>query len=147
MPKEMLDIAEKNGIKVEYWDFSPPLEAVYWAHPHLPPYIGISRSICSRRAHLRCVLAEELGHHFTTSGNSIPKVYFHYRDRLEISKAEYKAIRWGALYLMSKAKIRQAVKRGVQEIWEFAECFDVTEEMVKFRFELPDVKNVTIIRF
>ncbi|MGG1598524.1 ImmA/IrrE family metallo-endopeptidase [Paenibacillus naphthalenovorans] len=147
MPLSLLNIAEKQGIVVEYWDFTPPLEAVYWVHSDLPPHIGISNKIVSNRSYFRCILAEEIGHHFTTTGNAIPRTYFHYRDRLEVSKAEYQALKWASLYLMPSHKLINAIKKGVQECWEFAEYFDVTEDMVKFRFELPDAKNLTVIRF
>ena len=92
MPLELVKYAEANGIRVEYWDFAPPLEAVYWSVPEqgIPPVIGLSRSLFSNRAHFRTVLAEELGHHFTSARDGLPKTFFHYRDRLEVKREEYR---------------------------------------------------------
>ncbi len=73
MPFSLLKFADEQGIIVEYWDFEPPLEAVYWSAPGVPPVIGLSRALFSNRAHFRCVLAEELGHHFTSVGSAIPQ--------------------------------------------------------------------------
>ena len=89
--------------------------------------------------HFRCVLAEELGHHYTTVGSCLPRTYFHYRDRVEVSRAEYRALRWAAQWLMPLDKLAQALKRGIVEIWDLADYFYVTEDMAKFRLNLPDV--------
>lgn len=138
MPLELVKYAEANGIRVEYWDFAPPLEAVYWSAPRLeiPPVIGLSRSLFSSRAHFRTVLAEELGHHFTSARDGLPKTFFHYKDRLEVKREEYRALKWAANFLIPRDKLREAVKKGIREDWELAEHFEVDEELVRFRFGL-----------
>jgi hypothetical protein len=143
MPLELIRFAEECGIIVEFWDFKPPLEAVYRVMPGFPPVIGLSNSLLDRRgrAYFRCVFAEELGHHFTTAGNAIPVTYFHYADRLAVSKAEYLAQKWAALFLMPLDDVVYAVRHGIREVWDFAEYFDVTEDMVRFRMKLPDMLN------
>jgi len=138
MPVSLLRLAEHEGIKIEYWDFKPPLEAIYWSYPGLPPVIGISNTITSR-AHFRCVLAEELGHHFMTVGETIPKTFCRYRDRLEISKAEYQALKWAALHLIPLDKLQRAIRLNIKQRWELADYFDVTEEMIDFRLRLLDI--------
>lgn len=137
---DLISLANKAGILFEWWDFAPPLEAVYWEAPGLPPIIGLGYSL--KRAHtayFRCVLAEEIGHHFTSSANSIPKTFFHYSDRLRVSKTEYKALRWAALYLMPLDRLKYAISQGLTEKWDLAEWFNVTESMVDFRLRLPDM--------
>lgn len=139
MPFTLLKLADAYGIKVEHWDFQPPLEAVYWSSPGLPPVIGLSTSLFESRPYFRCVLAEELGHHFTTAGAAVPKTFYRYRDRLGVSRAEYRAMRWAARWLIPVDKLGKALKQGIVETWELAECFDVTEDMVRFRMRLPDM--------
>lgn len=134
-------MADEYGVVVEYWDFQPPLEAVYWAYPGLPPVIGLARSLFENRAHFRCVMAEELGHHFTSVGKAIYGTFFHYRDRLEVSRIEHRAMRWAALHLMPSGKLFKAIRTGINERWELAEHFEVTEDMVDFRMSLPDVRE------
>lgn len=138
MPLELLKLAEKKGIIVEYWDFEPPLEAVYMTVPSVPPVIGLSPAICSSTTYFRTVLAEELGHHFTCVGKLIPQTHFHYRNRLDVSRAEYRALRWAANYLMPKRRLLWAIRKGIREPWELAEYFNVTEGIVKFRLNLLD---------
>ena len=145
MPLELVKYAEANGIRVEYWDFAPPLEAVYWSAPRLeiPPVIGLSRSLFSSRAHFRTVLAEELGHHFTSARDGLPKTFFHYRDRLEVKREEYRALKWAANFLIPADKLREAVGTGIKEIWGLAEYFEVDEDLVRFRLRLKEpIKNM-----
>lgn len=140
MPLELFNLTEKEGIDIEWWDFKPPLEAVYWALPGLPPIIGLSNQLKHEStAYFRCVLAEEIGHHYTTVTNAIPQTFFHYRDRLEVSRAEYRALRWAANYLMPKEELNEAIEKGIKEVWELAEFFNVTEDIVRFRLGLPDM--------
>ncbi len=137
MSVELFELIDKEGIYIEWWDFSPPLEAVYWSFPGLPPIIGLSgRLKHAPSAYFRCVLAEELGHHYTSTADSIPQTFFHYRDRLEVSKAEYRALKWAALHLMPFDDVLQAVSNGLVERWQLAGYFNVTEQMVDMRISL-----------
>lgn len=145
MPLVLLKMAHERGIIVEYWDFPPPLEAVYWTFPELPPVIGLAKSLFQSRPRFRCVLAEELGHHFMTVGDAIPKTHFCYHDRLKITRAEHKALRWAALHLVPLDKLHQAFSEGVQERWRLANYFDVTEDMMNFRLRLPDMFQCKVI--
>lgn len=143
MPLELFALGASVGIKFEWWDFKPPLEAVYWEIPGLPPIVGLAHSLHNAsRAYFRCVLAEEIGHRFTTVGNAIPRTFYRYRDRLEVDRVEYRALKWAALYLMPLNKLVQAFKEGIVERWELAEYFDVTEQMVDFRLKLPDLATI-----
>jgi Zn-dependent peptidase ImmA (M78 family) len=139
MPLNLIKLATQHGIVIEYWDFASPLQGVYWAPADLPSVIGLSKALFESRARFRCVLAEELGHYFTTVENAIPCTHFHYRDRLWVSRVEYQALRWAALYLMPTKQVVQAFRDGARERWELAEWFEVTGEMVDFRLRLPDI--------
>jgi Zn-dependent peptidase ImmA (M78 family) len=144
MPHKLLEIAKKEGIMIEYWDFHPPLVAVYWSSPGLPPIIGLNRSLSKNRPRLRSVLAEELGHHFTTVGDKIPKTYFNRQQLLEISRAEYRAMKWAAIFLVPKKPLLHAISSGVKEKWELAEHFDVTQKVIEFRLKLTDTRSFNI---
>ncbi|MGE5585799.1 MAG: ImmA/IrrE family metallo-endopeptidase [Bacillota bacterium] len=133
MPYSLISLAYEEGIKVEYWDFEPPLEGVYWRKPGLPPVIGISRRLFDNRRHFRSVLAEELGHHFTTVGCYVPEVWLHYADRLNAGRAEYRAARWAAAYLIPADKLCETLSRGTTDVWELADRFEVDEPLVRLR--------------
>ena len=63
-------------------------------------YILINKSIESTPALFRTVLAEEIGHYFTTIGQNEPKRYMCSRDRISIDKCEEAALRWACNFLL-----------------------------------------------
>ncbi len=136
MPYDLISLACNEGIKVEYWDFEPPLEGVYWKHPELPPIIGLSKALFGNRKHFRTVLAEELGHHFTTAGDCVAVRHCSYADRVTLGKHEYRALAWAARYLVPFDSLLYVLRRGRTEPWELAEIFDVDENLVRFRLGL-----------
>jgi len=133
---ELFALAKKECIAVWWWDFAPPVKGLYWAPPGLAPLIALDHSLTHNNSLLRTVLAEELGHHFTTADDCLCRTYCNYRSRIFVNKAEYQALKWAAEHLIPADQLAQAVGRGPLERWELAEYFDVTEEMVEFRLRL-----------
>ena len=71
-----------------------------------------------------CILAEELGHHFTTHGNII--------DQSDIKniKQELRARAWAYERLVGIVNLINAYKAGVKGRYELAEFLGVTEEFL-----------------
>ena len=138
--QQLLEIAEAENIAVEYKRFKSAINGMYLQMPDCQPVIFLSLKVHSDYRLHRCVLAEELGHHFTSSGERIAKKHHSMQDRLSIDKCEYKALRWAANQLVPENDLLDAITSGVEELWELAEEFDVTEEMMRFRMRLFGVK-------
>lgn len=132
----MLTIAERERIKVDYFAFHEPLKGIYYVEQNMPPVIGLDHSLHDDIPLLRSVMAEELGHHFTSVGNCIPKEFYNYTARQHIDKTEYKALRWAANYLISDDALLDAFRDGLDGISTLAEYFMVTPEIVKLRLKL-----------
>lgn len=85
--------------------------------------IGINREVrsCKQRA---CVLAEELGHHYTTVGNIL--------DQSDTSnrKQELHARVWGYNKLIGLTGIIECHRAGCLNRCEMAEHLDVTEDFL-----------------
>lgn len=138
----LYEIASNEGIIVECWDFPKPLDAIYLYQPDLPPTIGISNRIASDSPLFRCILAEELGHHFTSIGKCISHQNMSYHERLSVSKVEYQAVKWAAETLLPFQNLKRAIFRERYcSINAMAEYFGVTIEMVEFRMRLNDIQN------
>lgn len=73
----------------------------------------------------KCILAEEIGHHETTSGDII--------DETDISnrKQEIIARRWAYRRMVSLTKIVVAHQVGIRNIYELADFLGVTENFLK----------------
>ncbi len=142
--EEMYSIAKREHINIRWWNFHPPIRGAYWAPPDVPPVIFLDYSLSHNTALLRCVFAEELGHHFTLDRHCLCQPYFNYRDRLNISRSEFRACRWAAQYLMPKQRVFNALKNGYVNKWDLAEYFEVIEDMVNFRMNLPDMQSIVL---
>lgn len=143
--QQLFILAENEKIVVEYLRLKSPIKGFYCKEPGCFPFIGLDHSLHSDLRLHRCVMAEEIGHHFTSSGEPVVKRRFSSSDRLSIDKIEYKALRWAANYLVPENNLLDALRDGLCEVWELAEEFDVTEEMMRFRLRLWGVKNMGVI--
>lgn len=83
--------------------------------------IGIDKNIETDKEKA-CVLAEELGHYHTSSGNIL--------DQGDVSnrKQELRARMWGYDHLIGLVGLVSAAKAGCRNVYETAEYLDVTEE-------------------
>lgn len=93
-----------------------------------------------------CVLAEELGHHYTSSGNILDQT------KVENVKQEQHARMWAYNKQIGLYGIIDAYKRGCRNIHEMADHLDVTEEFLRDALEAyrlkygqyVDIDNYTI---
>ena len=72
-----------------------------------------------------CVLAEELGHHYTTVGDILNQ------NDIENRKQERKARGWAYEKMLPLSSIRQAFIVGCREPWEIADYLDVDERFLR----------------
>jgi Zn-dependent peptidase ImmA (M78 family) len=132
----MFDIADRESINIRWCNFEPPIRGMYWDPMVKAPVIFLDKALEYHTRLLRCVMAEELGHHFTLDRDCLCRTYFNYQDRLAVSRAEYRAFRWAANYLIPVDKLGQAIRSGIVTRWELAEYFEVTEVMAGVRLGL-----------
>ncbi|HZJ76606.1 MAG TPA: ImmA/IrrE family metallo-endopeptidase [Oscillospiraceae bacterium] len=135
MKLEMLfDLAEKENIIVEYVDFSPTIQGIYYKADGCLPIIGINESIVSDKKLFTCVLAEELGHHFTSIGDSSAECYS-LADRINLNKIELVALKWATEYLLPLDEIIDAVKKGIENMEKLSDFLGVTDGFLLERFK------------
>lgn len=72
-----------------------------------------------------CVLAEELGHYYTSSGNIINM------QDVQNKKQEHRARLWAYNKMITIDKLANARKYGCRNRYEIAEYLDVTEEFLQ----------------
>jgi Zn-dependent peptidase ImmA (M78 family) len=143
MPHLLYQLAEDNGIAIEYVNFKHTnIDAIYTDLPGCQPVISLSKTLFDNRAHLRSVLAHEIGHYYTTVKSTIDlcdqieRVYLSYQNTVEQSRTEYRAWRWAANYLIPTDTLKKIYSEDFCELWQLAEFFDVDENMVKIKMEL-----------
>lgn len=77
---------------------------------------------CAEKA---CILAEELGHHYTTHGNILNQC------KVENRKQERRARAWAYERLVSMQSLIDASKHGIRSRYELAEYLGVSERFLE----------------
>ena len=85
-----------------------------------------------------CVLAEELGHYYTTVGNILDQ------SNLENQRQEFRARIWAYEKILSIEKILDAASHGYTEPHDIAEYLDVDEEFLKEYLTWQGILDISI---
>lgn len=94
--------------------------------------IAIEKSLTQKEK--ACVLAEELGHHYTSAGNILDL------EKPENIRQERRARMWAYNKQIGLHGIIDAYKRGCHNIHEMADHLDVTEEFLRDALEAYRLK-------
>lgn len=133
--EDMLALAYKENIIVEEFYLKEPLQGIYICQSNRPPLIGLSTAI-KNIYEKRSIMAEELGHHFTTVGECLPREFYNYSTRSTINKIEYKAMRWAANHLIPDIHLLESLRDGLGNSCELAEHFRVSPEIAQIKLEV-----------
>jgi|LGOV01.1.fsa_nt_gb hypothetical protein len=91
---------------------------------------------------LKCILAEEIGHYFTTIGINNPMSNNTYYQNMLIEKEEIKAAKWATDYLIDTDLLLDYLSRNtLARIPDISEYFQVTEEFVLQKLEFMKRKD------
>lgn len=120
MREELFNIIAGEKLRYVETDMKPlGLKGLYF-----DDYICVCKSI-ETTAEKTCVLAEELGHFFTTCGDILDQTSLHNQ------KQEEKARRWATNALIDPVRFIDAFKIGVRNRWELSQFLDLTEEFIE----------------
>jgi Zn-dependent peptidase ImmA (M78 family) len=104
--------------------------------------ILINESIQDNDRVYRCVLAEEIGHYRMTIGDTTPRKFMCYRDRLALDKQELLALRWAVDFLIPSKTILEAMeKQSLHSICDLENYFMVTREFLMQKLEFMSKEN------
>lgn len=81
-----------------------------------------------------CILAEELGHYYTTTGCILDQ------QIVDNRKQELRARFWGHSLLVNPANLIKAFENGCRNRYEIAEYLEVTEEFLQEAIETYKIK-------
>lgn len=121
---ELYEMAEKNDIRVDEFRLNSDTKslAVYIGGNYA---IAIDISKLKTNAEIISALSHELGHCKTHS-------FYNINNILDVrTKHEYSADKWACENLLPKEEMLEAFQQGYVEVWQVAEYFDVTEDLVK----------------
>lgn len=127
--EKLLQEAEDNNVKVYDFDLGEEgLDGLY-----MDGNIALSDKLETTRQKV-CTLAEELGHHYTTSGDILNQKDPRNRKQERIARG------WAYNRLVPLEDIKRAYTNGYSESWEVAEFLEVDEEFLKDSIEFYQQK-------
>jgi Zn-dependent peptidase ImmA (M78 family) len=146
----LFDIIKAENIYFNYTNLLTSthnkLYGVYFFEDSYGPSILLDKSLAkpeNRRLH-KCILAEELGHHFTVPRTNIFKLYgscsIECLDKIQQAQDERKALKWASDILIPNVELSRAVSDGCQSVYVLAEWFDVTEWFVFRKLGILETK-------
>jgi hypothetical protein len=145
--QSLFNLAEQENIAITYDNIAKRFKTL-----GLYDNDGASRQIILHaglkdcpRLH-KCILSEELGHHFTSVGVSFYKAANCQFWKLNHIKTELRALKWSSFHLIPDERLLHAIHaERLREIEEFEEYFEVTPELLLFRLRYvkkPDFLNI-----
>ena len=145
----IFNIIDSENIIIEEANLNNMMsKGIYFKFDNIPPIIAIEKSIISYTYMYISILAEELGHHFTTQGNLLESSK-NYSEKLIKNKKETLAKKWAANFLISDEEFVQAILNCINNKYELSEKFDVTEDIINYKIlsicidenKYNDIKN------
>lgn len=113
--------AEKEGLEIYEHNFNTArLKGLC-----IDNVITLNSSSIETNAEKICVLAEEMGHYYTTTGNILDQ------SKVENRKQERRARAWAYERLVSMQSLIDASKHGIRSRYELAEYLGVSERFLE----------------
>lgn len=129
---ELIDIAEKEDIILGIKKLPVDLLGVYYKQPKKKPVILLDESLKKNPGYLKCVLAEEIGHHFTHKTN---KVHYHkYKYESDLKLEEIIADIWSLNYFIGIQTFIILLKEAYS-LKKISELYEIPVEFVKRYFK------------
>lgn len=139
--QDIVTLLNDCNIILEYQILPEHVLGIYHGDSNMDLII-INQYITTDKIQHRIILAEELGHYFTTIGNNTPKKYYKYSDMLKVDKCEEKAMRWATNYLVPDQQLIDLVScYSMITIKDCCKTFEVTEDFMKLKFKDMALRN------
>ena len=132
----LLSIAEKENIEIIYENIPKKFRSLgyYINDDQGNSIITLHKELKNYPRLHKCILSEELGHHFTSIGESFYKAINCQFWKLNHIKTELKALKWSAFQLIPETQLDYAVEcEKLITIYDLEEYFSVTRELMLFR--------------
>ena len=141
--EKLYDLAHKNNITIHFFDLTDVgVLGLNIEKEGLSHMIFLDLKLKSNKdLHIE-VLSHELGHYFTTVGNTLENK--NYRERLYNNKFENKADKWACEFLITEEEIINTLNKNITNIYDIAEYLDVPLSILRKRLEYLSLQKQSI---
>lgn len=137
--EKLENLCDSEGIILEYATLNHGILGLYYKEKGTPDIITINKSILNDKMKHIEVLAEELGHYFTTCGDFTGSL-LHYRDRLSLNKCEIKALKWACNYIISDEDVLSHLTQS-SDYYEISEALGVPYSLFMQKINFMNLNN------
>lgn len=132
--------------RLVWWDFSPKINGMYYSEDG-QALIFLAKHTESNPALAKSTLAEELGHHFTSGSKDWTAPRFSYSDRIQLTRTEYRALKWAANFLIEDQEFiyagqELALAGYADEIQQLSARFTVTPEIIRVKYQSLEARGL-----
>lgn len=142
--EKLYKLCDTHKIEIEWVNFNECVLGLYVRDNDILPTIALNKIIENDRLKTMEILGEELGHHFTTTGNYANRL-LHYRDRIRLSKEELKASKWACNHLISDTELFECAKKCTS-VDELREMLDVSFNVLRDKLRYCSEENKKILQ-
>lgn len=133
--EELINEIENKNVEVVELNLSKNIKGLYADN-----VIALNKNIKTDKEK-SCIIAEEIGHYYTSSGNILDL-----SDAMNI-KQEKRAKNWGYEKLVSFESLIKAFKAGTRNKYEIAEYLNITEDFLEKAINHYEEKYGTFYAF
>ena len=131
---KLVNIIKTQNIKLKFEKLNNTILGCYYSFDGID-LIVIDKKILDNKKLLNIVIAEELGHYFTTVGENSPHVNNHIIDTLNHLKIENKALKWASNFLVPTKKLLNLINQDDSiKLCEISDYFEVTHDFLMKKF-------------
>ena len=141
--EHLYELARLEHIEIHFFDLKEiGLLGLNVIKENMPHMIFLDISIKKDIKLHTNVLAHELGHYFTSFGNSINET--NYAKKILNNKVENKADKWACEFLVREYELIDALNKNINCIHDLAEYLDVDVEILLKRLEYLSLQKSTL---
>ncbi|HDF2648787.1 hypothetical protein V3Q09_14975 [Clostridioides difficile] len=140
---KLFELASQEEIVIHYTTYiAGDLEGLY-INKHGIKIISLLSNLKQNSKKLTSILAEELGHHFTSLGYYVSS-YNDYYTKIIIDKCENKALKWACEFLITEEDIINIINSGITCVYEMADILNVDITFFQKRLEFLSLKKQSL---
>lgn len=141
--EHLYELALNEHIDIHFFDLKEiGLLGLNVSKENMPHMIFLDHSVKKDTTLHLNILAHELGHYFTSFGNSIAET--NYIEKVLNNKCENKADRWACEFLIREDELIDALNKNINCIHDLAEYLDVDVEILLKRLEYLALQKPTL---
>ena len=134
VPNDALyDLTQEENIKLIVLPMPQKVQGFY-SFSDSNPRIALNSNLSENSSEYRCVLAEELGHHYTSIGELPAIAGMPYYNRIQHGRSESRAVRWATNFLIPTEQLLCVIEDySLSRLQELADAFVVTVEFIQHK--------------